>query len=143
MKNRWITIALVIVILIILVSFTTEFTGMFKRWFGEEDFEPVDYEDTPIPPGSLDPEFDSAPYVARLIEVLRFLWDSSPRCDAYRRLLELSDPEFVIVCNDYKNQVGRTLRSDMDAQIYDGCNVFYNRYGVQVRERMDQLGVIG
>ena len=138
-----VTVAFIVVMLLIMISFSTQLTRAFKRWFGEEQRAPVDYDDTPLPPGEIANDFDTAPYVARLREVLRFLWDSEPRCDAYQRLLELSDPEFVMVCNDYKNTVGQTLRSDMDRMLYDGCNVFWNRYGVQVRNRMDELNVIG
>lgn len=141
--KKIIAAVVVITVIILLVSFSTQLTKAFKRWFGEEEEEPVDYPDTPMPSGEVADDFDPTAYVTRLREVLKFLWDSSPRCDAYERLLDLSNPEFVMVCNEYKNTVGRTLRSDMDSMLYDGCNLVYNRYGVEVRERMDELNIIG
>lgn len=141
-KTSWIlSAALIVLVLFLFYRFGRGATGLFNQWFREEDF--VDHPDTPVPDGPIDPEFDPAPYVARLQEVLQFLWDSSPRCDAYKRLLELTDAEFVIVCNAFKNDTGQSLRAAMDEQLYDGCNVFFNRHGVEVRRRMDALNVIG
>lgn len=119
---------------------------MFSNWFGQEENErPADeYPDTPVDPEEVSPGFDPMPYVIRLQEVLRnWFWDSSARCDVYERLMGLTNGDFITVCNAYKQTTGRTLRSDMDATLYDGCNVFYNRYGVQVRNRMDDLEIYG
>lgn len=134
----------ILLIIFVLYTFGKEFQTALSRFMGNEAAEPVDYEDTPLPIDvPLTDDFDATPYVVRLIEVLRFLLDSSVRCDAYKDLLALNDAEFITVTNEYKHETGRTLRSDMDAQLYDGCNVLFNRYGVQVRDRMDALGVIG
>lgn len=140
-NKQFLQIGLLFVIAIVLISFAVNFDKLFRRWFGNDG--PVDYDDTPLPQGDIDPNFDTRPYVARLQEVLQVMLDSSPRCDAYYALLQLGDVEFVMVCNAYKNELGRTLRSDMDSMVYDGCNVFWNRYGVQVRRRMNRLNVIG
>lgn len=145
MNNRQLTnIAIAVVIIVTVVALTTNITKLMRRLFGtESDF--IDHEDTPLPDGEIGEDFTTDPYVARLTEVLTpYMFDASPRCDIYRRLIqELSDPEFVMVCNEYNNTVGRPLRRDMDLTWQNGCTIFARQWDRAVYRRMNDLNVIG
>ncbi len=130
-------------IVVLLVVFVASFSMVIRRLFGFADS--AEHEDTPFVPGEpLPVNFDPRALIARLTEVHEeWLLDASPRCGAYRRLMELTDNEFILVCNEYAKIIGDSLRSNMDSTFQSGCSVSGVKWDKRVRNRMDELNIIG
>ena len=127
----------------ILIVFISSSAKAIKRLFGFEDDRPQ-YQDTPmVVDVPLPLSFDPTPMVVRLKEVHGFMLDASPRCKAYKALMELGDNEFIMVCNEYYRNGGDTLRSDIESTFQSGCSVFGTNWQSKVLKRMENLKVIG
>lgn len=141
-NRQLLQVAVAVAILAVLIVFISSSAKAIKRLFGFDDGRPQ-YQDTPlivdvpIPVG-----YDPTPMVVRLMEVHRWLLDASPRCRAYKALMDLGDNEFILVCNEYYRNGGRTLRSDMEATFQSGCSIFSTNWQDRVLKKMDDLGVI-
>ncbi|WP_282782238.1 hypothetical protein [Phaeodactylibacter xiamenensis] len=143
-NKQLIQVGVSVVILVVLVVFVTSASKAIRRMFGFGE-EQQDLPETPLAGDQPIPlDFDPLPLTTRLYEVLNsWLLDASPRCKAYKQMMELTDNEFIMVCNAYYNNYGRSLRSDMDATLQSGCTVFWTQWNNRVRRRMDELKVVG
>ncbi|WP_282783251.1 hypothetical protein [Phaeodactylibacter xiamenensis] len=154
MTNKQILqIGIGIVIIAILITFATSASKAIRSIFGfsnEGDNSAEDVPDTPVvqgaEPAGLD--FNPVPLASRLRQVLTdWMLDASPRCDAYKKLIELNDNEFILLTNYYKNEYNSTLRSDMESTFQSGCSSFSWAVGAnyynQVIRRMDRLSING
>lgn len=140
---RWgVTIAILIVFVLIIVYFSK----WLRRFFGfsnaAADFN---WEATPYVEsgGDVDAAFAIDSYVSDLVDVLgKWLFDGSPRCQAYKRLMELNDNEFIAVLNAYYAATGNTLRGDMNGTFQSGCTIFGTQWDDKVYKRMKRLNTI-
>lgn len=141
-NKQLVQIGITVAILVILIVFISSTAKAIKRLFGFDNDTTV-YQDTPLITSEDMPiGFDPTPMVTRLKEVHQWMFDASPRCDAYKALMGLRSNEFIMVCNEYYKNGGDTLRSDMDATFQSGCSFFFTKWDKKVRKRMDSLNII-
>lgn len=145
---RWAALAVIGLLLLAVAIYGWK---AIQRLFGfgsdTEDrvFNPLDYQPTPYVPdgGPIRPQFHPDSVVAELKDVLETaLFDASPRCRAYRRLLELTDNEFILVINTFYEKLGKSLRQAMNDTWQSGCTLFGIQWDERVYDRMQQLNVI-
>lgn len=145
-NKQLIQIGVAVAILVILLVFISSAAKAIKRLFGFDDDTPP-YQDTPMISGAPLPiGFDATPMVTRLKEVHGWTLDSgkdSPRCKAYKALMDLGVNEFIMVCNEYYKNGGNTLRSDIESTFHNGCGAFSTNWQKKVLKRMDELKVYG
>lgn len=113
----------------------------------EEDvFPDVKWKPTPYTPdgGALRPGFNPDSYVSELKDVLETsLFDASPRCRAYRRLVEeTNDNEFIEVLNTFYQRLKKTLRQAMNDTWQSGCTIFGTQWDERIYDRMESLNVV-
>lgn len=141
-NTQLIQLSVLVVIIFVLVAFANNIEAAIRRLLGNEK-EP-EFGDTPVPPGTVDADFDPLFYVTRLWDELNGIAiDGSPRCQAYRELMDTNDTEFVIVTNQFLATTGRSLRSMMNDTWHSGCSFFGIQWDDRVIARMRQLNVRG
>jgi len=141
-NKQLLQIGVIVLIVLVVASFSTNINRFFRRIFGNSTIPAPD--PTPLPEGEFSPDFDALYYVSRLRQVLsETLLDASPRCDAYRELIQLNDAEFVHVTNEYLEIIGRSLRADMENTWQSGCSIFSVQWDNRVIRRMDELKIRG
>lgn len=146
---RWSLYAVAVLLLLAVLIYGWK---AIRRLFGfgktaeGQVFNPVNWEPTPFIPESPPVEdiFDPDSMVSELKDVLESsLFDASPRCRAYKRLVGLSDNEFILVANTFYQKLGKTLRQAMNDTWQSGCTIFGTQWDERVYDRMEQLNVIG
>lgn len=132
-RSPWLGIAALLVI-----AFMVWRIGKARGWFGDPP-----PPDTPLPPGAPSAGFSPVPYATRLKQLLE-AWsaDGGPRCEEYKRLMQLTDIEFVMVANEFAKRAGKSLQAAINAT-WSSCSIFGTRYDTQVLNRLTELNVNG
>lgn len=150
-RTEYLKWALLAVVALLLLALAIYGWKAIRRLFGfgpvgeDQVFKPVHWAPTPYLPdgGPLRPDFKVDSVVAELKDVLETtLFDASPRCRAYRRLMDLTDNEFIAVLNSFYEKLGKTLRQAMNDTWQSGCTIIGTQWDEKVYDRMEQLNVI-
>lgn len=61
--------------------------------------------------------------------------------ESYYTFSAMSDTLFVAVCNDYKNLVGNSIRTDMESEYYNMQSIALGGVITAIYQRMDRLNI--
>ncbi|NRB54050.1 MAG: hypothetical protein HRU41_40755 [Saprospiraceae bacterium] len=135
-------VAMGIVLLVIVIYAIKAIRKLFG--FSKPETVQIQWNPTPyLPDGGAIESFNPEPYLSELRDVLtNWLLDGSVRCRAYKRLMSLTDNQFIAVVNTYYETFGTTLRSDMNDTWQSGCSIFGKQWDEKIYDRMEDLKVI-
>ena len=144
-QSKLLKYSLIAIFIILALALLVYGIKSIRRFFGFEDnsrevtFSFTPYVDTG---GNVTEDFPVESYLSELHNVLdTWLLDASPRCKAYKRLMDLNDNQFITVLNGFYDTYGESLRSRMNSTWQSGCSVFSKQWDDQVLERMARLNI--
>jgi CTP:phosphocholine cytidylyltransferase-like protein len=143
-KLAVIIIAFIIVIVLLFKGFKS--LKSFFSFGGDPRDENPDFDSTEYLEGlPISSDFSLESYLVELHDSVTatLIFNQSIRCSAYKRFYnELNDNEFIAVCNAYYDVYGRTLKSDINNTIVNGCSVFGTNWEKRVIERINKLNIV-